>query len=619
MFSGLRFRLLLLVLMTCAPLVALTLHTSWEDRRRQVLNWQQRAARVAQLATQEESEFIVDTRQHLLGISELQAFRNFRRPNAENYLNQYLRTYPKYSNFGLIRTNGDLLAYCRPPQEDLAQLPFFRQVLESGSFSVGQQARSPSLTKPLAHFGHPVRDKTGTILSVVFASCDLQAVIGDGSQVPANLPRGATWAEIDTNGVILAHLPKPDAWVGRIHPEKAVVDAAFGRAADARTGSAPRAPDGTTGESVAGVLRTRGTNNRQIVHAFTPIQTRFAVGPTVGILSIPSRVLFAQANRQLARNLTWLGAAAALAFFLGWVGSNFLIVRPVRALVRSTTRLAGGDLRSRTGLRHGRDELGQLTLSFDRMAQALEDRERDRERANHRLQVLSHRLVEVQESERRQIARELHDEIGQSLTAAEMNLQAALQSPREASLQRRLEESIRAVEKVLAQVHDLSLNLRPSMLDDLGLEAALRWYTHQQAELAGLKAEFRPVPLEDRPHAVVETECFRIAQEALNNVVKHANARSVLVELSKANHKLHLTVSDDGVGFDVDLVRDRAVHGDSLGVLSMEERAALAGGGLKIESEPGRGTTVRAWFDLRMRFDLPELELDTIDKSNGND
>src|SRR5207237_8737543 len=122
-------------------------------------------------------------------------------------------------------------------------------------------------------------------------------------------------------------------------------------------------------------------------------------------------------------------------------------------------------------------------------------------------------------TERREIARELHDEIGQSLTVAEMNLQAALKSPRAAALTRRLEESIQAVGRVLEQVHDLSLNLRPSMLDDLGLEPAVRWYTHRQAALTDLRAEFRAEPLEQRLDPVIETECFRVAQEALTNVV----------------------------------------------------------------------------------------------------
>src|SRR5207249_7887148 len=150
------------------------------------------------------------------------------------------------------------------------------------------------------------------------------------------------------------------------------------------------------------------------------------------------------------------------------LGGNFLVLRPVYALARSSGRLVSGDLTARTGLPQGKDELGRLTLAFDLMAQALEQRELERKGASHKLQILSHRLVEVQETERRQIARELHDEIGQSLTVAEMNLQAALKTSGQAKMSHRLQESIQAVERVLEQVHDLFLNLRLYILDVLG-------------------------------------------------------------------------------------------------------------------------------------------------------
>jgi signal transduction histidine kinase len=216
-----------------------------------------------------------------------------------------------------------------------------------------------------------------------------------------------------------------------------------------------------------------------------------------------------------------------------------------------------------------------------------------------KLQTLSRRLVEAQETERRHLARELHDEIGQALTVTEMNLQALLESPGAEALGPRLKESLQVVERVQQQVHDLSLNLRPSMLDDLGLEPALRWLTDRQAALAGLKAEVRADPLEQRLDPIIETECFRVAQEALTNVVKHAKARIVTVKLARNGQQLHLSVSDDGVGFDVPSVREHAVHGASLGLLSMEERATLAGGGLEFKSTPGQGAEVHAWFPLK--------------------
>jgi signal transduction histidine kinase len=242
-----------------------------------------------------------------------------------------------------------------------------------------------------------------------------------------------------------------------------------------------------------------------------------------------------------------------------------------------------------------------LTRAFDQMAQNLEQRELERRRANQKLQILSRRLVDVQESERRNIARELHDEIGQSLTAAQFSLQAAAASREPSQAETRMKTCGELLQHVLEQVQDLSLNLRPSMLDDLGLESALRWYTGRHAELTGIQADFSSTPLDRRLDSVIETECFRVAQEALTNVARHSKAQSVTVELKAQDGQLQLCIRDDGVGFDVATVRDQAVRGSSLGVLSMEERAALAGGRLELNSTPGGGTEVRAWFPLRWR------------------
>jgi signal transduction histidine kinase len=216
----------------------------------------------------------------------------------------------------------------------------------------------------------------------------------------------------------------------------------------------------------------------------------------------------------------------------------------------------------------------------------------------------------VQETERRHLARELHDEIGQSLTAIEMNLQALLELPGTDALAPRVKESLQVVARVQEQVDDVALNLRPSMLDDLGLVPALRWCANRQATLAGLQAEVLadpsleqrpddPTSLEHRLDPMIETECFRVAQEALTNVVKHAKARTVTVELTRSEEQLHLWVRDDGVGFDVASVREQAVSGASLGVLSMEERATLAGGGLQYRATTGQGAEVHAWFPLK--------------------
>jgi signal transduction histidine kinase len=201
-------------------------------------------------------------------------------------------------------------------------------------------------------------------------------------------------------------------------------------------------------------------------------------------------------------------------------------------------------------------------------------------------------LVRTQESERRHIARELHDEIGQSLTAAQLNLQALLGISDLSELPARLEDSLGLIDRVLQQVRALSLDLRPSMLDDLGLVPALRWYLNRQAERAGFSVELHTDQMLERFAPDLETTCFRIAQEALNNIVRYARAKYVVVELHQRDNVLQLTISDDGVGFDVGAARRSAATGGSLGLVSMQERAVLVGGLIEFDSTPDRGTTI---------------------------
>ena len=220
--------------------------------------------------------------------------------------------------------------------------------------------------------------------------------------------------------------------------------------------------------------------------------------------------------------------------------------------------------------------------------------------ATHRLQRLSRRLLEVQERERRAIARELHDEIGQILTAAKIDLQVILRSPLSGDLPTRLEDNIAMLDRCLHQVRNLSLDLRPSMLDDLGLVAALRWQLERQAERVGFQACLIAEDLPERFDPDLETTCFRIAQEALTNISRHAQANNVEIELRICQPELLLTIRDDGVGFDVDRALADATHGKSFGILGMQERVALLDGKLEINSEDKRGTIVTVRLPLRL-------------------
>ena len=230
-----------------------------------------------------------------------------------------------------------------------------------------------------------------------------------------------------------------------------------------------------------------------------------------------------------------------------------------------------------------------------------------------RLQTLSHQLLKAQEEERRRIARELHDEIGQSLTAVRINLQRAMTSTEVSASLPYLKESDGLVDRVLQQVRDLSLDLRPSVLDDLGLVASVRWYLDRTSRRAGFVGQLAADPPEIRLPAEIATACFRIVQEALTNVVRHAGPRRVDIALTGSDDHLEIVVRDDGTGFDVDVERQRALRGGSLGLLGMQERVALLGGWISIESTPGHGTAVF----VRLPRALPEAAAPAPDQEHS--
>jgi PAS domain S-box-containing protein len=218
--------------------------------------------------------------------------------------------------------------------------------------------------------------------------------------------------------------------------------------------------------------------------------------------------------------------------------------------------------------------------------------------ARERLQLLSQQLVDAQEAERRHLARELHDEIGQTLTAVKINLQALQRLSNPSARAVHLEESMGIVEQAIQQVRNLSLDLRPSLLDDLGLVATLRWYLDRQAKWSGFATQFTASLTETRLSSNLETVCFRVVQEALTNVMRHAQAQLVRVELQQQETELHLLIADDGVGFDVEATLAQVVQGTGLGLLGMQERVSLLGGRIEINATQGRGTQIRVYLPL---------------------
>jgi PAS domain S-box-containing protein len=212
------------------------------------------------------------------------------------------------------------------------------------------------------------------------------------------------------------------------------------------------------------------------------------------------------------------------------------------------------------------------------------------------LRALAGRLAEVQEAERKLLAQELHDRVGRNLTALDFNLNIirthlSAAASETASIQDRLDESLALVEQTAECIRDVMANLRPPVLDDYGLVAALRWYAAQFASWAGLNVTVQGEEYDPRLAAPVETALFRIAQEALTNVAKHAQATEVLLTVALKDGIARLIVADDGSGFEPVALAE-ITERQGWGLLSMSERAKAVGGWCRIESRPGLGTRV---------------------------
>jgi signal transduction histidine kinase len=211
-----------------------------------------------------------------------------------------------------------------------------------------------------------------------------------------------------------------------------------------------------------------------------------------------------------------------------------------------------------------------------------------------RLQSLSRRLVELQEAERRHIARELHDEIGQVLTGLQLVLEMGTRVTT-AAARRGIGEAKALVHELISRVRELSLDLRPAMLDDLGLLPALLWHIERYTAQTKVKVTFEHAGLETRFSPEAETAAYRIVQEALTNVARHAAVDRATVVLGVTQDMLCLQIQDTGVGFDPHAA---LLSETSSGLAGMRERATLLGGRLVVESVPGAGTRVTAELPL---------------------
>lgn len=261
--------------------------------------------------------------------------------------------------------------------------------------------------------------------------------------------------------------------------------------------------------------------------------------------------------------------------------------RPLASLQRTAVAVQAGDRDARTPVDAGSDpEISQLAVALN---STLDELAEDR----NQLRDLASQVIRAQEDERRRVSRELHDDTAQILFAQLLQVTALTsdEDPRIREIAERLEQS---TAEALEGVRRLALELRPPALDDLGLAEALAELCQRSREQTGVAVDLNVAGLRARLSPDMELVLYRVAQEAMTNITKHARATRIDVQLERASSSVILTVRDNGIGFD----RHRFFEGDGvglgLGLFGMEERASLVGGSLSIASKPGAGSTVRA-------------------------
>jgi two-component system sensor histidine kinase UhpB len=274
------------------------------------------------------------------------------------------------------------------------------------------------------------------------------------------------------------------------------------------------------------------------------------------------------------------------------VAINFLLLKltlyPLQRLRETMSAVQAGELSRKAPVTGQDPDADQLAIGFNTMLAALDDLSRSR----------ASQILHAQEQERKRIARELHDETSQVLTSLLISLALLEETVSSDEGHRRIADTRALAHQTLRAVRNLSIDLRPSALDDLGLLPALRWYIKEYQQKCDIEVEFSASGLKDRLPAEMETAIYRIVQESLTNTAKHAHAHKVWVTVAGDGGQVRVHTRDDGTGFDAPAVLRTPWQDRGLGLAGMLERASLLGGRVRITSQPGSGTSVDATVPL---------------------
>jgi PAS domain S-box-containing protein len=361
--SGLRGRLILLVVLAALPAFALSYYTSRKDRQVQVADVLENTVRLARVVANDQERIIEGTRQILADLSAIPEIRAGDPVRARLLFGLLMKQWHGYASFVLLDPDGQVVV-SQPRAErplDMAAQSWFRRALDTRQFVVGEYQVGRITGKQVVVAAWPIL-ADGRVISVIAAALDLEWLNQIASS--AQLPAGSVLVLVDRRGSIVARFPAAPEWIGRELPESGLVERIRAHA--------------------EGSLDLKGTDGAERVYAFTPVRGRLDTGLRL-VIGVPRATAYGAIEQRQSRQLFVLLLVASLTLALSWIGAERLVLRRVASLLEATRKLAAGDPAARTSLPYGQGELSDLARAFDEMAGAIQAREAERQRAEQAL------------------------------------------------------------------------------------------------------------------------------------------------------------------------------------------------------------------------------------------
>jgi len=552
-FRTLRGRLTLLASLTTLPAFLFVVYIAANERTEALRRAERESRYVAELASREHAHQLSGTRRLLERLATSEEIARGSLGNLPVLLPSVLSGFPQVANLWIANTRGEVAySVVLPPRHiSLRDNPVFSAALGSREVAIGEYQLGPIVGRPVLLMAQAMRHADGTPHHLLIAALELSWL--DAIARQSGIPADSVLAITDASGRVLAGAE------GRVDGFRSLI-AKPGEMRKARVGRISR---------LAVAVPLQGVRDLWVV-----------VGP-------PEHKVYAVANRIFYRDLLVLALFALFAVAATLVMTDLSVLRDLRLLAAATRRFGEGELAVRAPVPRPRGEIRELTVAFNAMADALEERHRDAQLAQERLRALTERLSAAREEEAARIAQELHDQLGQELTVLKLEIEN-LRRGGGAQLDAWIDRMDERVTSALDTTRRISSQLRPGVLDRLGLVAALEWLLREFEHGSDITTDLVTSGIGEPLDPEVATALFRIAQEALTNIARHAHASLVELRLRSDGETLSLQIRDDGTGFDL----SRPSRATSLGILGIEERARRLGGNAKITSAPGQGTTI---------------------------